>query len=309
MIEAKIIADSMSPEGKRITTMQLTYPRFIHSEFMTHRVFSRNASSSRAIPIQKIIDDIRANPAMPIHWGQNQPGMQADSEVSDMTKDGAKGLWLAAMESAISHATVMAGMGIHKQIVNRLLEPFHHIRVIVTGTEWENFFELRDHPDAQPEIRELAIQMRHAMDNSVIRLIGPGEWHLPFIHHTELADQFFKIPSNVNMLPKISAARCCRVSYLKHDGSLPNIDDDLALFQRLAGSVPLHASPLEHQATPDDYFNTSTKFTNVWQNPKLHGNFSGWIQHRKLWEREMYENQNTVDVVGNLIGVNNGVNI
>lgn len=280
MIEAKVIADSINVYGDRITTFQLMYPRFIHSEVMTHRVFSRNASSSRAIPIKKVIDDLRENPAMPIYWGRNQPGMQAKEEISNI--EGAKALWIAAMESAISHAQVMSDMGVHKQTVNRMLEPFHHMRVILTATEFSNFFELRIHEDAQPEIHELAKCMKVAMDASVPKELKQGEWHLPYISEAEKNDGFFKIEANKNMLQKISAARCCRVSYLKHDGSMPNIDDDLALFQRLAGAVPLHASPLEHQATPDTFGNTK------YMNCEYHGNLHGWIQYRKLWEHEIY---------------------
>ena len=164
MIEAKIIADSINSLGHRITTMQLKYPRFIHSEFLTHRVFSRNASSSRAIPVAKMIDQVWNDPAMPVHWGQNKSGMQAEQEIQHVMH--AKDLWFQASKSAAELAQRMNEIGLHKQVVNRILEPFQWIHVVVTATEWDNFFELRNHPAAQPEIQELAQQMQAAMEQS-----------------------------------------------------------------------------------------------------------------------------------------------
>lgn len=294
MISAKIIEDSISHSGVRITTMQLCYPRFIHAEFMTHRVFSRNASSSRAIPVAKMLEMVRNEPAMPIHWGKNQPGMQANEQLTGVALELAKEGWVTAALCAADIAEAMEKTGLHKQVANRILEPFQHIHVVVTATEWENFFALRDHEDAQPEIHELAIQMKIAMNTSTPKLLESSEWHLPYVTQEERDDAFFKIKANAMMLPKISAARCARVSYLKHDGELPNRDDDLFLYQRLAGGEPIHASPLEHQAAPDfqsferqaspDFQNCEP--TGKWGSPELHGNFTGWIQHRKLIEQD-----------------------
>ena len=277
MIEAKVIADSVADNGKRITTMQIKFHRFILPEFNTHRVFSRSFSSSRAIPTSKLIEQVRKEPAMPVYWGKNQTGMQASEELDIETKALAEREWRIAAHMACDTAETLAKLGSHKQNVNRLIEPYLFANGIVTSTEWDNFFELRAHEDAQPEIHELAIKMREAMGGSTPKELKHNEWHLPYISEAELNDQFFKIPANKYMLQKVSAARCCRVSYLKHDGTVPNINDDLALFQRLAGSVPLHASPLEHVATPDAF---NTGFNN--------GNFKGWIQYRKLWETQIY---------------------
>ena len=285
MIEAKVISDSISESGKRITTMQVKFNRFVLSEFNTHRVFSRNFSSSRAIPTKKLLEQVRNDPAMPVHWGKNQAGMQAFEELTGDSKQNAITRWKIAAKLAADQAEILAEHGAHKQIVNRIIEPFIWANGIVTSTEWDNFFKLRDHEDAQPEIHELAIRMREAMVASTPRLLKFGEWHLPYISEDERNDGFFKIEANKNMLKKISAARCCRVSYLKHDGDVPDINDDLALFQRLAGAVPLHASPLEHQATPDAPHPYET-----WSNRELHGNLVGWIQYRKLWEQEIYAN-------------------
>ena len=279
MISAKIIEDSISDAGKQITTFQLTYPRFIHAELMTHRVFSRNASSSRAIPVKKMLEMVRKEPAMPIHWGKNQPGMQANEQLTGWELEEAKNLWLAAAEHAAQIADRMNAVGLHKQVANRILEPFQHIHVVLTATELDNWFELRAHPDAQPEIQELAISMREAMDNSTPTMLQFDQWHLPYITQQERED----IQDWV-LLCKVSAARCCRVSYLKHDGTSASIEEDLALCERLIGSRPLHASPFEHQATPDVWLKGNQIRAAQWAQPKFHGNLSGWVQHRKIIE-------------------------
>ncbi len=270
MIEAKIIADSINKVGNRITTLHLVYPRFIHSEMMTHRLFSRNASSSRAIPVKKMLEMVRNEPAMPIHWGKNQAGMQAAEEFTGDDLDIAKSLWLDAANKAANVAKEMNELGLHKQVANRILEPFQHIHVVLTATEFDNFLELRAHPDAQPEIRELAVQMLNAMSKSepVVRgweSLDKNDWHLPYVTDEERANN-----SLVDLL-KISPARCCRVSYLKHDGSTATIEDEIQLCDRLVGSRPIHASPFEHQAVPGSA-------------PALFGNFKRWTQYRKLIE-------------------------
>ena len=261
MFEATIIKDSWAPTTrKRLTTFQLCYPRFIHGEVMTHRVFSRNAMSSRAIPVARMLAQVRDNPAMPVHWGANQPGMQAGVEVGDIPL--ARQLWYGAARQAAQFAEQMADMGLHKQVANRILEPFQWMRTIVTATEWDNFWELRAHPDAQPEFQKLAYMMLDAYKSSKPEDLLPGQWHLPYVIEEDSPYD----------LRKVSAARCARVSYLTHDGEQPDPLKDLALFDRLAASRPLHASPLEHQGTP------GTERT---------GTFQGWTQFRKLWELEV----------------------
>lgn len=284
-LAVKIVADSISESGKRITTFQLKYPRFIHAEAKTHRVMSnhtaiefdlgvmedkdlsKSAGSSRAVPVLRMIEQVRTNPAMPIHWGKNQSGMQAKEELTGDDLAHAKQLWITAAESAADRADKMSFWGAHKQIVNRIIEPFQHMHTVLTATEFDNFFELRIHEDAQPEIYALALTMKQAMDNSEPRILKVGEWHLPYVKETNM---------NSTLACKISAARCCRVSYLKHDGSNPSIDEDLALFERLVGSEPLHASPLEHQATPHKI--GACGFS---------GNLKDWAQHRKIYEASL----------------------
>lgn len=269
-IEAQVVADSVSEGGARLTTLQLRYPRFIHAEFMTHRVFSRNASSSRAIPVAKMVEQVRNAPAMPIHWGRNQAGMQAHEELVGDDLFLAQARWLHAATLAAHQAEAMAEIGAHKQIVNRILEPFLFISVVVTATEWANFFELRAHPDAQPEIQALALEMRAAMREStpVVRPFGhhADSWHLPYVSNEERRAAL----NDPKYLARLSAARCARVSYLNHDGTAPSIQKDLELYDRLVGSRPMHASPIEHQAYPERGVRSR--------------NFSGWRQFREVVE-------------------------
>lgn len=299
-ISATIITDSISPEGIRLTTFQIRYPRFIHAELMTHRVFSRNASSSRAIPVERMIEDLRRDPAMPVFWGSNKPGMQAGGELPKEQMDSAARSWLLAMQWAISHAENLIEIGLHKQIANRILEPWAHINVVVTATDYENFFTLRRHADAQPEIKVLADAMWQAMQDSIPTLLKPGQWHLPFVTEEDYKGLLPDHEAILNILRRISVARCARVSYLTHDGRKTTMVEDLTLFDRLVGSQPLHASPAEHQATPDTqqseeccdhiHFTDSGDELDMpcdrWNNSHLHGNFTGWIQHRKLLANE-----------------------
>lgn len=279
MYEVKIVADSINQAGIRITTMQLRCWRGIHAEFMTHRVFSRNASSSRAIPVATMLKQVWNDPAGPLHWGQNRPGMQAHSELIGWRRRAAQLLWSGAAKAACAFAWGLMKIGTHKQVANRILEPFQYISVIVTATEWDNFFELRDHKDAQPEIQYLARLMRCAMDRSIPRLLTEGDWHLPYIRPEDwtLAERLCQedrvtrdMPSRsevVAILRKLSVARCARVSYLTHDGQEPNVEKDINLHDRLVTTKPIHASPAEHQAMS-------------MHNDLNCRNFRGWLQYR-----------------------------
>lgn len=268
--QVRIIAHSRGYKSLQdLVTFQLRYPRLVHSELMTHRVFSRNASSSRAIPISKMIEQVRNDPAAPFVWTENKPGMQGIRVTDPEMIEKFDKEWLEAAASAVKHAKALDAMGAHKQVANRLLEPFQWISVVLTTTELDNWFDLRDHPDADPTIELLAKHMRKALENSTPRILENGEWHLPYVTPNEEAT----LP--IELLVKISAARCARVSYLRHDGYMPTPEQDVALYERLVGSKPLHASPIEHQAR----FDLSSDGT-------MSGNFSShWQQHRKFVER------------------------
>lgn len=275
-IKANIIEDSISAEGVRLTTMQLKYPRIIHSEFMTHKVFGRNASSSRAIPLSRSIQDILRDPAEPSAWGTNQRGMQAGAPLSGLRLAATRAAWHGAKRCAILMARVMQLAGAHKQIANRILEPWSHIHVVVTSVYWENFFALRDHPDADPTIRELARAMREVHLISQPEALEHNQWHLPYVTDDERTT--FPLES----LKKISAARCARVSYSNHGtNTLSSLASDEKLVNQLLGT-PVHATPFEHQATPD----ARRPSNGAWNNPRLHGNLRGWKQNRKMIPNE-----------------------
>lgn len=292
-IKATIIAHSKSSvNGKEIVTFELIYPRFIHSEIMTHRLFSRNAASSRAIPVNKMIEMVRDNPATPIHWGKNQPGMQAKEEVTN--KINSMGHWIDAASSAAYHAGKLNHHGLHKQVVNRILEPFQMMKTVLTATEFDNFFWLRKHPDAQPEIKLLAEKMWEALQESEPNTLDPKDWHVPY-YKKGFWMQGMEDPLDDALA--ISSSCCAQVSYRLLDDSL---EKARAIYARLVESEPVHASPFEHQASPmdearefwdvgGDSLNThvpltwqegvthSDKFGNLWS-----GNFKSWVQHRQL---------------------------
>ncbi len=274
MITAEVVCDSISSANVRLITFVLTYPRFIHSEFMTHRMISRNASSSRAIPVKKVIEDIKNNPVIPLVFVKNQKGMQGGDPIED--QDRATELWLRGRDEAIKTAEALANIEIHKQYVNRVLEPYSHIKVIATATNWANFFALRYHKDAQPEIMELAKSMWKSLQKSTPKTVSDGGWHLPFIdEETEKETLSESIHEKVlPLLIKRSVAKCARVSYNNHDGSSSTLEQDIQLYDKLLGHTPIHASPAEHQgmAIPD-------------RNVKS-GNFQGWLQYRKTLPNE-----------------------
>ena len=267
MYSAKIILDSINPVGNRLTTFEITYPRFVHAELMTHRMFSRNSASSRAIPNEKLRMRIQDDPVMPVYWGQNQSGMQATEELGNGIKTDAETCWLQARNIMLGYATELANLGVHKQLCNRLLEPWMFITVIITATEYENFFHLRCSPDAQPEIQKIACMMRDLYRSNQPCEMQLGEWHTPYIQ----PEEYHAIGIGARL--KLSVARCARVSYLTHDGKR-DVEADRKLFERLRSSG--HWSPFEHVAM-------------ALNNNGPSGNFRGWHQYRKYFPEECHE--------------------
>lgn len=244
---------------ENLWTFELTYPRYIHSEFMTHRQFSRNASSSRAIPVAKVIKQVENNPVIPPKVYMNKPGMVGDVKADEATTKDFYNLWREAADNACYTAEEMERLGIHKQHINRILEPFQFIKVIVTATEWDNFFKLRLAPDAQPEMQDLAKAIYEEMYKFKDKPFGyiKGEFEgeswlitVPYVTDNDL-DILGDDCDNVTLM-QISAARCARVSYNNHDGSKPDIKKDLELFDRLYTSG--HMSPLEHTCLMDECY-------------------------------------------------------
>lgn len=319
--KAAIVADSISESGIRITTFIVTFWRAMLSEFNTHRMFSRNSASSRAIPVFKQLRDIMLDPFIPREFGVNKPGMQAGEPLTGERHETAIAIWLKARDNAVLSAlqmitspefiaaqvaawTAKGGdfqsfvldiadrleakdpsiverddfLGIHKGLANRLLEPFMWHTVIVTATEWENFFALRVSEQAQQEIRIIATMMKELSDASTPTLLHEGEYHLPFLQENE--KEWAK--EHPEEAARAVAARCARVSYLTHDTGEADLKKDLALAERLANSG--HMSPFEHVATPLDYSSGGSSFDTLYTG--WSGNFHGWGQYRKTLPHE-----------------------
>lgn len=265
MTSAKVVADSISPSGHRLTTMELVFPRIILAEFNTHRVFSRNSASSRAIPVDRMLELVELNPYIPKVWTRNQPGMQGGERLTGSDAVAAECVWHEALWYALKTARKLRDLDVHKQHINRLLEPFMWHQVVVSSTEWDNFFRLRGAPDAQPEMQDLCWAMVFALADScpVQFQEGDGRWHLPYVTTDE------NVMLALETRKKVSVARCARVSYMRQN-DVRAVVDDVRLYDRLLASG--HMSPFEHVARPmtegdGDY-------------PP--GNFTGWMQLRHV---------------------------
>ena len=270
MFNAKVLADSTNLCGNRLITMEMTYPRFIHAEHLRHRMFSFNVASSRAIPVEKMIEQVEKNPVIPIHWGKAQKGMQAYEVLSGLDANECKDLWLTARDYCLGAAEAMMINGLHKQIINRILEPWMWCTVICTGNQgaWNNFWALRCHPEAEPHMQNIAEHTREAANASETDRLFEGDWHLPLIGFD--GDEQLSVSDAV----KVSAGRCARVSYLTHDGRR-DVQADIDLCQRLVTSK--HFSPTEHQARCWEGVTT----------PDASGNLGlGWVQFRKTLHGE-----------------------
>jgi thymidylate synthase ThyX len=277
MYKAEIIEDNLCTDtGERLTSFIVSYPRFVHAELMTHRMFSRNSSSSRAIPNARMISHIEQDPVIPVWWGKNQKGMQAVAEIDN--KFAAETAWLEARDVMLGYSRRLAKLGMHKQIANRLLEPWMFITVLITATEYDNFFHLRtsqvDHlphnlsfdPEfpAQPEIQKIARMMWELHNEQTPTPVEVGYWHLPFVTKEE------RNTLSLDVRQKLSVARCARVSYLNHDGT-QDPESDKRLYMQL--STAGHWSPFEHIAQAQE---TDARF----------GNLFGWKQYRKQFSNE-----------------------
>lgn len=307
MFQVKILAHSICVNTqKELTAWELVYPRFIHSELMTHGMLVKNAASSRAIPVQKVIEMVKNNPAMPVHWGKNQPGMQANEELAGQDLEDVRNSWLRAATNAIAEAEYMASKGAHKQVINRILEPFQWMKTVVSGTEWANFYWLRNHEAADPTFYKLASMMQMEHEESLPVALYPGDWHVPYFGKTGhwfkgLANGGYSLSDALN----ISMSCCAQVSYRSLDDSLEKAE---RVVERLNLGVnldePCHASPSAHQGTPmesmkitgsgdaDGWINCPP-LVETWQKGItayhkdlgfMSGNFAGWIQNRQLIE-------------------------
>lgn len=281
-IKAKVICDSIS-NNIRITTVECEYPRFILSELNTHRMLSKNSSSSRAIPIRKMHEQILTNPAMPLFYGKNQPGMTASQELDSVTKEKCIQLFNKLKDISLSITQDLIDLDLHKQTANRLLEPFMMMKTVITATEYNNFFQLRIHKDAQPELCILATLIKEAIDNNTPQQLKISEWHLPYVEFKN--NKYYSKDQELTLeqAQQLSVSCCAQVSYRTTDLSL---EKSSRIYKLLTESNPPHMSPLEHQATPIDP-QTLQGVTHKTRNGDLYsGNLRGWMQFRKLHKDE-----------------------
>lgn len=304
---AKIIADSISKYGDRLTTFEIEFHRFELPSFNTHRLFSRNSASSRAIPFTKHLERFTDDPAFPIAWTSEQPGMQGGSELTDWDLEKAQELFIdyrndvseriqAYLDDVSWHYNIgfddpdpervreLKSHTLHKSLINRLLEPLLWHKVIVTATDYDGFYEQRVSELAQPEIAVVASAMQ-ALMSSEPKELEDGEWHLPYVTDEEVSWLGWEGAK------KISAARCARVSYLTHSGE-SSLVKDFQLYDKLVSAQPQHHSPKEHQATPDPknvvLVNKKGDPNWVQYRTSVIGNFTGWMQFRHEGETWSY---------------------
>lgn len=315
-ITAEVVAHSITEDGREISSIITESPLSYHAQNMTHREFSRNSASSRAIRTNVLSENITNNPVHPVKWSKNQSGMQGLNDLSQEKSDACKHLWDYHRSMTLFVVEQLNFHGLHKQYANRLLTPHQHIKVLWTTVNWKNYLRLRDHEDAQPEEQVLSKAIRDALSNSKPKLLKHGEWHLPFIREEDwhLAEYEIvkkkglgkKIDHNetLELLKNISASRCATLSYNNADGSPSTFEKDLIRIKKLMVE-PLHASPFEHQATPDKKIRVDRRQVimseifpdtveeiidlgtrDEWEHPELHGNLKGFIQYRKTLPNE-----------------------
>ncbi len=274
MYDAKVLADSISPAGVRLLTVQATFPRFILAEVNTHRMLSRNSASSRAIPPEQLIDRVLNEPFIPETFNKRVKGMGVGDPLSEDEQAEARNAWIEARNNAVSAAVKLLDIseeGVDKSRINRLLEPFLWHTAIITATEWDNFFALRDHPAAQPEFQRVACMMLEVMQASTPEEVKRGQWHQPLVFESDE-----QRCSDHSLLPLVSAARCARVSYdRQHDEE--SYEESVARAESLRNAG--HMSPFEHpaQVPPVGAELDDEEFM---------GNFKGWLQLRKHFAHE-----------------------
>lgn len=262
----------------------LTYPRCIHAELLTHRVFSKNSASSRAIPVKRLIQDVIDHPYVPIKWSKNAPGMKESAYFEGAEKQALIDQWLSDRDEAVQKAWWYEAKGVHKQVVNRILEPYAHITVFLSGTAFSNFFGLRLE-GAEPHFEMLAAEIHREYTGSPRQLLRPGEWALPWVKPEDYRRFSLKSGQMHPDLIKLSIARSAHTSYQTVDGKEMTYDLAINLADRIIDSRPLHASPTEHQARADRFWRTANN--SGWEGAGLEGNFDpGWVQFRKTLPNE-----------------------
>jgi hypothetical protein len=327
--QATMILKSISPDNIALRTLQLRYPRIIHAEFMTHREFSRNARSSRAVPATVMLSEVESAPFIPDHWSQNQPGMQAANEdhneaimlpfypnTGQPSVDGERfshtreEAWLLARNFSSLIAKAFADAGYHKQIFNRVVEPYSYIDTLFSTTSLANFNHLRRDKAAEPHMRDLAEAIYIADNESPVQSLSYDQWHLPFISPSDYKniDQFTpenyermieardnsRVPGSVYNYIALACSvdRCKRISY-KPFTTAKEISEEVKGHDALISANPVHATPTEHQALPDIRFiKHHNNPGSEWGHHNQHGNLVGWRQYRKMIPNEYIHEHN-----------------
>lgn len=323
-ISAKVICDSISEAGVRLTTFEVEAPRIILAEINTHNAISKNCSSTRAITLKKAIEQVQENGFTPLYWGEKKTGMSADKEIPSVAKEYASAMWWESKQEMVKYVEELDQECVHKQIAGRLLEPFQMVKQVLTATDFDNFFNLRIHPTAQPEILMLAYKMYKVLESSNPFELKSGEYHLPYVdrwrnedgelHYSTENEYGDNVWLDLDSAIKISGSCVAQVSYRNTDMSLDKAEN---IFDRLIQADVLHASVFEHLATPiskeveienSDYltvgFINKASDPNTWQYGITHmnrqgqlcsGNLRGWVQYRHLltnntsWEFDFQE--------------------
>lgn len=295
-VDVKLLQHSYSPDGISMYSFEVEIPRIILAEWNTHGMLNTNAQSSRAVPTKKLIEEVRRNPYMPSHWGKNQKGMQAyeecHSSVNSMPREA---FWDICIHNACNNAQAFEEAGYHKQIANRVIEPYSHTKLVISGTEWNNFFNLRIHKDAEPNIREMAIKIYELIYKSDGISLQNGEWHLPYIEYYEdfygnISYGFNGSPISLTEAIRISLACVAQVSYRSLNTNPEAID---RIYNSLfpSNGAPIHGSPAQHLATPFK----EAQCKGDWQEGETHrdrdgyswsAQLRGWCQYRKLIPNE-----------------------
>lgn len=297
-IDATIIADSINQQGNRLTTFVCTFPRIILSETNTHKMISKNSASSRAVPFDKMLKRVEEHPFIPTKFMKDHKGMQGTEFFDKNTSAECLKVWLEARDNAINKAKELNSIGLSKQIVNRLLEPWMWHTAILTATDYENFFALRAHEAAEIHLQDLAYKMLEAYNDSKPKQLKEGQWHLPFNENID-NDRVLNLTKNLsypkniddefNIRIKICTARCARISYFNFEGK-DDYEADIKLHDMLLSSG--HFSPFEHCArtlTTAEFYNTNNGIVvdgldNVFSTRS--GNLNGFIQYRKTLQNE-----------------------
>ena len=288
MIKAKIVQDSSLPTGERLITFNLKYGRIIHSELLRHRAASHSVKSSRAIPTKKYRKEAKTNPYIPVKFGTNQKGMQAGKQTTATVSFGKKIWKMSAGFACLAHS-MMEKANIHKEVANRILEPYVWVEETLT-IEHDALLEiaaLRIHPDAQEDIRKVVEEMMYEVENSTPLILDENQWHVPYVIRQVNGNITYKDNDGKNLTLDeaiiCSAARCARSSYANHDNSTTTYQNDQGLANKLIGSTPMHLSPFEHQARP--FLNTEEKY-------EYSSNFRHFFQQRKAIEKSLWQFHN-----------------